>query len=146
MLLLTTVTAPASESRRYKGTAIGLDVFLRAGGSENAGDGFTEALPLGMFGVELAAASGGEGVETSAAVFAGGAPGRGDPLFLEEALERGIKRAVLDFEGFGGGLLDELGDAVAVHGSPAKGAEDDEIQSALHHFETIAGARFGCHG
>jgi hypothetical protein len=126
---------------------MGLDVFFCTRGGKNASDGFAEALPLGVLGVELAAAGGGQRVETRAAVFGGGAPGSGDPLFLEEALERGIERAMLDLEGVAGGLLDEFGDGVTVHRSPAKGAEDDEVECALHNFEAVLGDRwFEGHG
>src|SRR4029077_1581622 len=106
----------------------GLDVFLRARGSKNASYGFAETLPAGVFGGKLFAAGGGEAVEASLAIFRRGAPCGGDPALLQETLEGRVEGAVLDFEGVAGSLLNELGDGVTVEGSPAKGAEDDEVE------------------
>ena len=67
------------------------------------------------------------------------------PLLLEpplslEAVERGIEGALLDGEGVLGGLPDPPADAVAVHGPPAQGLEDEDVEGAD---EEVA-ARHGC--
>jgi len=100
-----------------------------------------------MFGGELATAGGGECVEAGAAIFGGGAPLGADPFFLEETLESGIERTVIDLESVGGSLLDEFGDAVTVERSPTESAKDDEVESALHDVEAfLMGAGLGRHG
>jgi hypothetical protein len=52
-------------------------------------------------------------------------------------LERGVEGTVFDFKSIAGSLLDEFGNGVAVQGSPAEGAEDDEVESALNDFEAV---------
>lgn len=117
-----------------------LDVLGATNRSQNASDRFAEAVPFRVFGGKLFASGGRETVEAGAAIVGGGAPLSVNPALLQKALERGIKRAMLDFEGLAGGLLDEFGDAVAVHGTPAEGAKNDEVESALHNFQAIGGS------
>jgi hypothetical protein len=104
---------------------------------QDTSDGFAEAIPFEMLGGKLFAPRRREPVEARAAIVGGSAPLGDHPAFLEETLERGIERTVLDFEGLAGGLLNEFGDAVAMHRSPAEGAENDEVEGALHDFEAV---------
>lgn len=114
--------------------------------SENAGKGLAKALPFRVLRGKLLAACRRESVEARLAVVGGNAPLGGDPAFLQEALEGGIERAVFDLEGFAGGLLDESGDSMSVHGRPAQGAENDEVEGALHDFQAGGPAGFAGHG
>lgn len=85
-----------------------------------------------MLSGKLSAARRGETVEPRAAIVRRCAPLGRYPAFLEQTLESRIKRTMLDFEGLAGGLLDELGDAVPVHGAPTQGTKDNQIEGSLH--------------
>src|SRR6266852_6390145 len=114
--------------------------------AENASDGFSNPLPTGMFRREVPPARGGQAVKFCAPVICGSSPFGFDPSFLQEPLERRVERAVLDLENVLRGLLDELGDAVAMHRPPAKRAQDEQVQGSLQEIEPFVGREFGCHG
>src|SRR5712692_5356808 len=121
-------------------------LLLGACRTENARDRFSNPLPTGMLRREMPPARGGQAVKFCAPVICGSSPFAFDPSFLQEPLERGIERAVLDLENVLRGLLDELGDAVAVHRPPAKRAQDEQVQGSLQEVEPFVGREFGCHG
>ena len=104
---------------------------------QDARDRFAEAVPFGVLGRKLFAPRRSQTINPCAAIVGGGAPFGDDPALLQEPLQRGVQLAVFDLERIAGSLLDELGDAVSVHGPPAQGAQDDEVESALHDFETL---------
>ena len=56
-------------------------------------------------------------IKLGAAIIFGGAVGGGDPFALDEAMERGIERALLDLQDFVGAEFDGFGDGVAVGGA-----------------------------
>src|SRR5580698_393767 len=112
-------------------------LVLLLGGAEDAGDGAGEFVPLAGFEVELRAALRREGVKLCAAIVFGSSVGGGDPFALDEAMERGIERALLDLEHFVGAEFDGLGDGVAVRGAEQERAEDEQVERALEHFDAF---------
>ena len=83
-------------------------------GFECAGDGEGDAGPAFGFGVELAAAGGGEFVEFGAPIVFGFAPACGEPALLFHAMKGGKEGAGFDVESAFGDLADAAGDAEAV--------------------------------
>src|SRR6185312_6693184 len=63
----------------------------------------------------------------------------GDPTAALEAVERRVQRAMLDDQHFARGVLDVLGDAVAVRGAEQQRLEDEHVERALEELELIAG-------
>jgi hypothetical protein len=51
-----------------------------------------------------------------------------------EAMERGVKSALVDAENVVGELADAVGDSEAVHGAGGEDLEDQKIQCALQEF------------
>jgi len=97
-----------------------------------------EAVPVGGFFFELEAAGGSEAVELGdAAGFGFGALAL-DPAFLLEAVERGIKRTLLDLQYVAGDLFDALGDGPAMLGFESNGLKDKEVKSALNEIAGFA--------
>ena len=86
--------------------------------------------------VEFFAAPGREPVKLRLAVVFADSPLGGEQAAVFETMEGGVERALLDFEGVFGGVLDRLGDGVAVRGAHDEGAQDEHVQSSL---EDIAG-------
>ena len=100
-------------------------------GAEDELDGLREAIPTGFFSGELAAAFGGEFVELGFAAVFRVAPLRDEPAAFFEAMECGVKGALLDVEDRFGDLADALGDAVAVDGAEGDDFEDEHVEGAL---------------
>ena len=69
-----------------------------SGELQNAADGAGETGPVFAFDFELFAAGGGEAVEAGAAAELGDAPFGADDALVFEAVERGVKRALVDAE------------------------------------------------
>jgi len=90
-----------------------------------------------MFYGKLFTAGRREPVKPRPPVIRRSAPFGGHPAFLQESLQRRVQGTVFDPETLAGGLLDEFGDPVAVRGSPAQGAQDDQVQSSLHDFQAF---------
>ena len=55
-----------------------------------------------------------------------------NPPLLLEAMQSGIKRALIDLQHLLGHLTDALRDPPAVHGLQSKRLEDQQVQGALH--------------
>src|SRR6185503_6428142 len=60
-----------------------------------------------------------------------------DPTPLFHAVERGVEGAIENAEGALGSVTDEASDRVAVHGSPAEGAEDEHVERSLQEVELV---------
>jgi len=102
------------------------------GRRKNARDCGDELVPLGFFGGQLLFAGRRQPIVLELAVAVlGGFPFRGQPAFLFQAMQRGIKRAVLDLKDFIRGALDVLGDFVAVSGPELERAEDQQVERSL---------------
>jgi hypothetical protein len=64
-------------------------------GAEHLVDGADHAFPAGHFGGQLFASDGGEAIVAGFSVVLGGAPEGSDPAAVFEAVEGGVKGAVL---------------------------------------------------
>ena len=64
---------------------------------------------------------------------------------MEEALEGGIERAVVDDELISGLLFEELADSVGVIGAGLEAAEDENFERALEEFEALRLIVYGRH-
>src|SRR5262249_34371126 len=95
-----------------------------------------------MLGGKLLAARGCESVEASAAIVVGSTPLCRDAAFLKKPLQSGIEGAMFDLEGLARGLLDEFGNAMTMQGSPAQGAQNNKIESALDDLQAVEVWRF----
>src|SRR4051812_36796137 len=84
-------------------------------------------LPLRELGGELTTPEWRQLVVLRLAIVLGVAPIGVQPSALLEAMERGIKRALLDLQPILRDVLDPAQDAKSVHGTPAQGLEDDEV-------------------
>jgi len=105
--------------------AAALNVF------EDQADGGREAMPIGLFGLEIFFAGASEGIVFGAAIVFGFAPFGSDPGLLFEAVEGGIESALIDLEDVVGDLADALRDSPAVKRLEGNGLQDKQIESAL---------------
>src|SRR5687767_11467134 len=117
-----------SSSRRFSRS---LAVISILGEPEHQVHSFGHPCPLGPFGVQVAAAGGGEGVEAGPAVVVGEAPLGAEQALPLEPVERGVERALVHGEDLERAGLDPLGDAPAVHGTQAEGLEHQHVEGAL---------------
>jgi len=85
----------------------------------------------------LGAAFGRERIKFCATIVFGGTVGGADPFALDEAMARGIERALLDLQDFIGAEFDGFGDGVAVRGAEHKRAENQQVERALEHFDAV---------
>jgi hypothetical protein len=60
-----------------------------------------------------------------------------DPPALQEPLQSGIERAVVDEELLVGLLLEELRDSVSVVGAQCEAAENQDLERTLKEFEAL---------
>src|SRR5262249_40392256 len=81
---------------------------------------FPQALPAGR----------GEAVELGAAVVVAHAPFGGEQALKLQAVERGVERALFDFERTAGDLADAEEYAVAVQGAERHGLQDEDVEGA----------------
>src|SRR6185312_1598389 len=105
--------------------------------SENRGDGRRVARPYGRLLAEAAASRRCELVIARAAVVLGGAPLGAEPTAAFHPLEGLVESVVVDAEGAVGPVLEPSGDGVAVHGAPAQGLEDEQVEGALEQWEAV---------
>src|ERR1700722_1472497 len=85
----------------------------------------------------MCAASCGQFVELGFAAGFSCLPVGGEELLVLEAMEGGIKRALLHLQRFARHLLDSLCDGVAVDGPKGDDAKDEEIEGALGKVESV---------
>src|SRR6185437_9342068 len=103
--------------------------------------------PFGVFSEKLLLTRRSELVILELALAAvGRLPLGADPAFAFEAVERRIKRAVLDLQNVVRGSLDVLGDLVAVGGAEHERPQDEHVQCALHEIESAVCFFSGAHG
>jgi hypothetical protein len=60
-----------------------------------------------------------------------------DPPALQQALQSGVERPVIDQELVGGSLLQELRNAVGVIGTRRQAAQDQDFECALQKLEAF---------
>src|SRR5689334_18463442 len=102
-------------------------------------DGLGVARPLRKLGGELAPAGGGELVELRLAISLRVSPLCSEPSLLLHAMERGVERAFGDLQALSGDLLNPAEHGEAVHGTPAQGLEDEEVEGAAKEVEIRIG-------
>ena len=95
-----------------------------------------EARPALGFSVELLLALGGQAIKLGAAIVFGSSPFGFEEATKLEAMECWIERAFFYFEELLGGLVNPLGDGVAVLRAPDERLEDEHLERAL---DEIAG-------
>jgi hypothetical protein len=93
-----------------------------------------ETVPGLLFGLEADASGFGEGVELCAAIVFRFSPLGLYPYLMLEAMERGVKSALVDAENVVGELADAIGDSEAVHRAGGEDLEDEEVEGALQEF------------
>jgi len=94
----------------------------------HAPDGSHYAFEFAQLAAELFSAFGGQCVIAGAPVIFRLAPLGNGPTFDQHALQRGIERSLFHLQNFVGGLLDVIGDSVAVHGPETReGFENQHI-------------------
>ena len=103
------------------------------------GYGSGKACPALGFGIEALLALVGELVELGAAVVFGGSPAGFEQAAEFESMEGGVERAFFDLEQLLGGLVDPLGDRVAVKRAAGEGFEDEHLQGALDEVAGVVG-------
>src|ERR1700759_2442435 len=96
-------------------------------------DGACHLAPAAGFEREAAAAGSGEAVVLGLAVVLARAPVGGEPAAVLQAMERGIERALLDFEHVFGGTLNDFGDGVAMCIAGGERAQDHHVERAFEH-------------
>jgi hypothetical protein len=67
----------------------------------------------------------------------GSFPFRGDPALALEAMQRWVKRSVLDLQYAVRGSLDVLGDLVSVRRTEQERTQDEHVESALKQFDPV---------
>ena len=72
----------------------------------------------------------GDAVKFRAPIVFGGAFGGADPFALDQAMERGVERALLDLQNFVGAEFDGFGDGVSVGTTRNECLEDQKIERA----------------
>ena len=100
---------------------------------------FGVSAPGGFFGLELAAAGGGERVVARAPVVLGQSPLGGDEAGALEAMECFVEGRVFDFEDAVGALVDPSRDGVAVHRAPGERSEHEDVERALEQVHRLCG-------
>jgi len=94
--------------------------------------------PTAFFFVELFPARGCNGVKPSFAFGLGDAPLRTQPFVVGHAVQSGVERSLFDSQVLVGGLLNTLGDGIAMQRSGTR--EDFQNQEVEGSLETVVGA------
>src|SRR5690348_17526917 len=100
-------------------------------------DALDEFVEVFGFGVELFAAFWGKAIEAGAAIVFRGAPFGLEPAFDQHAVQRGIERAVFDFEAVARSAFDVFGDGVAVERPASEGFQYEQEERAGKELRTI---------
>src|SRR5215469_8334472 len=116
----------------------------RSGEFQDARHSFGELAPILGFDFESLAAGRRERVKAGAAAKLGNAPCGLYPAAMLEAVQRGVKRALIDLQSVLRNLLDAFGDSPAVQSAGAKRAEDEKIKGALEEIEAGLVGRHWC--
>ncbi len=95
------------------------------------------AVPVFGFRKQPALPCSGEPVIFGFAVVFRLAPFTGDPALMFQTIERGVQRALLDFQAIFGNLLDAQQNAVAVQGPKGNGLQDQHVQRALQNVQLL---------
>jgi len=106
--------------------------------SKSSSDGRREFRPAALFFFELPAARGSNGIEPCFAPGLGDAPLRTQPFVISHAVQSRVERSFPDSEAFVRGLLNTLGDGIAVQRSGTR--EDLQNQEVEGSLETVVGA------
>jgi hypothetical protein len=110
---------------------------LRSFRTEDAPNSGGKAPPTAGFASQLSAAGGTQTIKARFPIVGGGAPFRGDPALLFQALQGRVESAMLDQEFVLGGLLDGAGNPLTVLGTEGEGTEDEEVESTLEEGEAV---------
>src|SRR5579864_1291085 len=124
-----------SSSMRLRRFMISLLLRFVFGRAENARDRAGEFVPFAGFERQLQPALGRQPVKFGAAIVLRSSLFDGNPAALDEAMQRGIERTLLDLQHFVGVEFDGLGDGVAVRRAEKERAENQEIESALQELD-----------
>src|SRR5689334_14385139 len=97
-------------------------------GFEDAGDGGVHRLERGDFVAEAPATGGGNGVVARTPSGGRLIPFARDESGAQQTLEGRVERSFFDVNDVGGGALDVLRDAVAVHSAEAQRSKDEHVE------------------
>src|SRR6266481_10144611 len=105
--------------------------LLTSRGVQDQSDRRRESFPVCLFALQVFFPGIRKGIIFGTPVILGLAPLGGDPALLLQAVERGVKRTLIDLQLLFGDLADALRDGPAVHGLESDSLEDQQIECAL---------------
>src|SRR5438309_1747512 len=126
--------APDPSGERCRASTIAalqeLSRFVRAS-LQDSGNDVGHAVPVASFLLQLAPPCRRQAIESRPALVLGFAPLALDEPLVLEAIQRGIQRALLNFEALAGALLDAQQDTVAMQRSERDRLENQHVERTL---------------